>query len=159
MNYCSKCKANLSGQQFLKVGNDYYCVGCLKCSFCQKSLTSGGFSSRPDKPGVIACEDCKPQLMTPVGYDPNAKATCKCGKTSRSAWEWNGNTWNHHVRILDADCCSMLHNKCKCGAEKNKKELQCKKCIEREREREREREQKWQGFWQTARFQRKLSPM
>ncbi|CAG8616820.1 186_t:CDS:2 [Ambispora leptoticha] len=49
-----------------------------------KTLT-GGANSNPNKPEIMACEDCKPQLMTPAGYDPNAKATCQCGKTSKPA--------------------------------------------------------------------------
>ncbi|CAG8524956.1 10897_t:CDS:2 [Ambispora leptoticha] len=26
----------------------------------------------------MACDECKPELSKPVGYDPNAKATCQC---------------------------------------------------------------------------------
>jgi hypothetical protein len=154
MNYCSKCKADLSkgGQQWSRIGNDYYCVGCLKCSFCQKGLTNE-YCSSPSKPGIITCKECLPELHKPAGYDPNAKATCKCGKKSEPAWRWNAskNSWECLFRILDADCCSMLIDKCKCGAEKNKGELSCSKCIERERERERpESEQTWlfQQIWE-----------
>ena len=171
---CSKCKKDLNNIKSATVNNKDYCIDCLKCykcssqqivsekdgnfyckkcqdefssgktcSFCKKKLTSE-FLSSPDKPGIIACKECESELRKPTSYDPNAKATCQCGKKSEPAWRWNASSgsWDHLVRILDADCCSMLTDKCKCGAEKNKEELSCSKCIERERIR--------QEFWQPA---------
>jgi hypothetical protein len=49
------------------------------CSFCKKELKVR-YHSSPDKPGMMACDKCLPELKKPIGYDPNAKAYCQCGK-------------------------------------------------------------------------------
>ncbi|CAG8610623.1 11329_t:CDS:2 [Ambispora gerdemannii] len=109
MNYCSKCKKDLSllGQICYKIAGEAYCGDCASCSFCKKKLVSE-YVSRPDKPGIFACKDCESELFKPADYDSNAKVTCRCA-----------------YNIIDADCCRTKqpteeYDVCKCGAKKNK---------------------------------------
>ncbi|CAG8532081.1 14533_t:CDS:1 [Cetraspora pellucida] len=78
---CDNCK---NAQAIAEVeGKDFYFV-CQKCkddlndsgkicTFCKKSITSGGYHSSPDKPGIIACDNCLSELAKPKNYDTNAK--------------------------------------------------------------------------------------
>ena len=141
-----------AGQNYEKDGK-WYCQKCNddlnnddkdKCSFCGKKASQ--YYHKQGKPETKSCNDCRSELWKPADYDPNKKVYCKCGKTSKPFWEWDGNNWNGGW-IVHADCCGMkeqeAYDQCKCGEKKSKKELQCKNCIA---EREKEREQNWKVF-------------
>ena len=119
MKYCSKCKADLNqpGQNYRTLGNNHYCVGCLKCSFCQKGLTSGCYTS-PNKPGIIACSECESELQSLPGYDPNSNLTCeKCKKQIAKGEKWKSETFPDSFKPYTA----YYHEACF-------KQTKCSKC-------------------------------